>query len=171
MTPGPAQRVITAMTESELSAATRRLLEDVETHGWHSQHVFDPELAEPNFSYSVGFTQTLNAPEFIVFGLHRDVMHAMLAEVFRQVKAGRKVEGDQRWHGLSEDFDCVGKKAAHEGLFTKYAARANWFWKRQGQPGHPAIIQLVWPGLLDGLYPWDEGCAPGVIAAQPRLWA
>ena len=159
------------MTERELSAAARRLLDDVNTHGWHSQHVFDPELARPNFSYSVGFTQTLGAPEFIVFGLHRDVMHDMLGEVFRQVKAGRKVEGDQRWHGLTEDFDCIGKKASHDGLFTDYAVLADWFWQRQGQTGHPAMVQLVWPGLLDGLFPWDEGCAESVVAAQPRLWA
>ena len=111
------------MTERELSAAARRLLDDVDTHGWHSQHVFDPELARPNFSYSVGFTQTLGAPEFIVFGLHRDVMHDMLGEVFRQLKAGRKVEGDQRWHGLTEDFDCIGKKASHDGLRRKRRRR------------------------------------------------
>tara|TARA_R110000787_G_scaffold4726_1_gene17817 strand:+ start:952 stop:1857 length:906 start_codon:yes stop_codon:yes gene_type:complete len=159
------------MTESEITPADQRILDDIARHGWHSCHVFDPELATPNFTYTVGFTQTLDAPEFIVFGLHRDEMHAMLSEVFRQIKAGRKVDGGQAWQGLSPDFDCIGKKAADEALFTLYMPVADGFWKHQGHRGHPAVVQLVWPGWLDGLYPWDEGCAANVIAAQPKLWS
>jgi len=158
------------MTEGELPPSDRRVLDDIAAYGWHSQHVFDPELTTPNFTYTVGFTQTLDAPEFIVFGLHRDEMHSMLAEVFRQIKAGRKVDGGQAWQGLSPDFDCIGKKAAHEALFTLYMPVADGFWKHQGHRGYPAVVQLVWPGWLDGLYPWDEGCAASVIAAQPKLW-
>jgi hypothetical protein len=159
------------MDATELSAPERRILADIDTYGWHSQHVFDPELARPNFTYTIGFSHSLDAPEFIVFGLHRDVMRDMLAALFQQIKAGRKVERDQRWQGLVEDFDLVAKKADQDGLFTDYAVMADWFWKRQGHDGHPALVQLVWPGWLDGLYPWDEGCAHGVIAAQPQLWA
>ncbi len=158
------------MNAPDISAADQRMLENIETHGWHGVHVFDPELATPNFTYTIGFPQTLNAPEFIVFGLHRDVMDDMLREVFKQVKTGRKVEADQRWRGLNPDFDCIGKKADHPDLFTRYAAAADRFWKHNGHAGHPAMVQLVWPGLVDGLYPWDKGCRDSVIAAQPKLW-
>tara|TARA_R110000787_G_scaffold27087_3_gene75389 strand:- start:2287 stop:2766 length:480 start_codon:yes stop_codon:yes gene_type:complete len=158
------------MDAPDLTAAEHRILSNIETHGWHSLHVFDPELAKPNFTYSIGFSHTLNAPEFIVFGLHRDVMHGMLWEVFRQIKAGRKVEGEQHWQGLLEDHDCVGKKAGHAKLFTDYVPYADWYWQRLGNRGHPGVIQLVWPGDLDGLYPWDDDCAGAVIDAQPQLW-
>jgi len=148
----------------------RFVLESIGDHGWYAVHRFDPELASPNYTYTVGFTKTLNAPEFIGFGLHRDVMHDMLAGVFSQIKAGRKIADRQVWKGLHEDFDCIGRKANHPDIFSKYAVMADWFWKRGGNEGHPALIQLVWPGLLDGLYPWDEGCRDTVREAQTPLW-
>lgn len=165
-----AYRVIASMAGGWISDEERRILDSIEAHGWYAVHRFDPELEKPNFTYTVGFTKTLNAPEFIVFGLHRDVMFDMLAGIFEQVKAGRKIGDNQVWKGLSEDFECVGRKASHPDLFSKYATLADWYWKRSGNQGHPAVIQLTWPGLLDGLYPWDRKCRPDVKAAQTKLW-
>ena len=159
------------MSDEVLTATEHRILDGIAAHGWYSQHIFFPELEAPNFTYTIGFSETLNAPEFIIFGLHRDVMQDMLGEVFRQLKAGRKLESEQRWQGLSDDFDCISRKASHPDLFTQYATLADWFWKRKGQTGHPALVQLVWPGLLDGLYPWDEGCKQSVADAQTQLWS
>ncbi|HRX75222.1 MAG TPA: DUF4262 domain-containing protein, partial [Hyphomonas sp.] len=165
-----AYRVIAGMAGGWISDEERRILDSIEAHGWYAVHRFDPELEKPNFTYTVGFTKTLNAPEFIVFGLHRDVMFDMLAGVFEQVKAGRKIGDNQVWKGLTEDFECVGRKASHPDLFGKYATLADWYWKRSGNQGHPAVIQLTWPGLLDGLYPWDRKCRADVKAAQTKLW-
>lgn len=159
------------MSDEVLTATEHRILDGIAEHGWYSQHIFFPELDEPNYTYTIGFAETLGAPEFIIFGLHRDVMHEMLAEVFRQLKAGRKLENDQRWQGLSEDYDCISRKASHPDLLTRYVPLADWHWQRQRQKGHPTIVQLVWPGLLDGLYPWDEGCKQSVIDAQTQLWS
>nr|WP_321439678.1 DUF4262 domain-containing protein [uncultured Hyphomonas sp.] len=148
----------------------QRILGSIEAHGWYAVHRYDPELVEPNYTYSVGFSQTLDAPEFIVFGLHRDVMYDMLAGIYDKIKAGRKLEDNQVWKGLHEDFDCVARKVSHEDAFEKYAVLADWLWARNGQGGHPALVQIVWPGLLDGLYPWDPGCRDAVKEAQPKLW-
>ena len=77
--------------------------------------------------------------------------------------------------GLGAEFSYsvgfTGMAATDPELFTEYATSANWFWRHQGHTGHPDVIQLVWPGSKDGLFPWDDGCSPDVIAAQPRLWA
>jgi hypothetical protein len=148
----------------------KRILDSVEAHGWYAAHRFDPELETPNYTYTVGFSQTLNAPEFIVFGLHRDVMYDMLASVYAQIRAGRKLEDGQVWKGLHEDFDCTARKVSHDEAFGKYAVLADWLWTRNGHGGHPALIQIVWPGLIDGLYPWDTGCRENVKEAQPQLW-
>ena len=165
-----AQRVICCMVGGTFIDEERRILDMIGAHGWYAVHRFDPELETPNYTYTVGFTETLNAPEFIVFGLHRDVMYDMLAGVFDQIKAGRKIEDDQVWKGLHEDFDCVGRKVSHPDVFETYAVLADWFWKRGGHQGHPGLMQIVWPGLLDGLYPWDEGCRETVSEAQTKLW-
>ena len=149
----------------------RRILESIEAYGWYGVHIFDPELETPNFTYTVGFSQTLNAPEFIVFGLHRDVMFDMLDSVFRQIKAGRKLKENQAWKGLYEDISCVARNVAHVEAFSQYAVMADWFWKRGGNKGHPGLVQLVWPDWLTGAYPWEDGCRDSVREAQPQLWS
>jgi hypothetical protein len=81
------------------------------------------------------------------------------------------VEPGQRWQELIEGFGCIGMAATDPKLFTEYATFANWFWRHKGHAGHPGVIQLVWPGSEDSLFPWEEGCSPDVIAAQPKLWS
>jgi hypothetical protein len=66
----------------------RGILANIEEHGWFCTTVFDPNGEQPSFSYSVGFTKTLNCPEFIVFGLPTKLMPSMLWNVFRQISAG-----------------------------------------------------------------------------------
>ncbi len=143
---------------------------NIREHGWHSMHVFDPDGATSAFSYSVGFSTTLNAPEFIIFGLSSKLMHSMLWEIFRQIKSGRQVEHAQYWDDILEGFSCVSMRATHDNLFKEYTTSAGWYWKETGHEGRPEVYQLVWPGARQGLFPWDPGCAPDVIEAQPKLW-
>ncbi len=147
-----------------------KLLLNIIEHGWQCSHVFDPKAILPDFSYTVGFSQTLNAPEFITFGLSRDLMQNMLWEVFRQVKDGLNISDNMQLKGLIDGFDCIAKKAQHKDLFTEYATHANWLWKLNENEGHPDVYQIIWPGAQQGLFPWDEGCAQDVIDAQPKLW-
>lgn len=77
------------------------------------------------FSYSSGFTKSLNKPEFIIFGLNKDLTHNMLWQVYHQLKAGAVPEDGMRWGGLLEGFDCISKKAIHPDLFKEYATSAN----------------------------------------------
>ena len=149
----------------------QNMLADIEEHGFQSKGVFDPDGNDPNFCYSIGFTKTLEAPEFIVFGLDLELMHNMLWEVFRQVQAGAKPEHGMRWADVLEGFDCISLKADHPELLTEYSTSANWFWKDQVNEGHPPIYQLVWPGAQQGLFPWEEDCDPYVIEMQPKLWS
>ncbi len=58
----------------------------VEEHGWQFTFVFDPEGLTLDFGYSVGFTSSLGAPEFIIFGLPRALTNSMLWEVYKQIE-------------------------------------------------------------------------------------
>ena len=147
-----------------------KLLQNVETHGWHATSVFDPKGNDPDFVYSTGFSKSLNKPEFIVFGLDRDLMLDMLWEVYIQLEIGTIPSDNMRWQNVLEGFDCISKKAKHSDLFKKYATSANWFWKHQNQTGFPEVYQLVWPGAQQGLFPWEEGCDQYVIEQQFPLW-
>lgn len=156
---------------SSYSEYERRLFANVDKHGWQCASVFDQKGNDPAFSYSTGFTKSLNAPEFIVFGLPKDLMHNMLWEVYRQVESGARPADWMRWQGLLEGFDCIARKAVHKDLYTDYAVSANWFWRETGNAGSPEVYQIVWPGARQGLFPWEKGCAEDVIKAQTPLWA
>lgn len=155
---------------SEYSDYEQRLLSVIEQHGWQFTYVFDPDGQAPGFGYSVGFTKSLNAPEFIVFGLERGLMQRMLWEVHNQIKNGAFPDDNMRWQGVLEGFDCISRKAVHETLYSDYAVSADWYWRETGHSGNPQVYQLVWPGARQGLFPWETGCAQDVIDAQPHLW-
>ena len=158
------------MAMSSYSDHEKKLIAQVDKHGWMSTFVFDPDGHTPDFCYSVGFTKSLNAPEFIVFGLSKDLMHNMLWELYRQVQAGAVPSDGLRWTGLLEGFDCISRKARHPDLYTEYAVSAAWFWHENGNTGSPDVYQVVWPGSRQGLFPWEKGCVSDVIDAQPALW-
>ncbi|WP_170575151.1 DUF4262 domain-containing protein [Ruegeria atlantica] len=148
----------------------QKLFAIVKEHGWQLTYVFDPEGIAPDFGYSVGFSESIAAPEFIIFGLPRDFVSSMLWEVYRQIIAGAVPVDGMRWHGLLEGFDCISRKAVREDLFAEYVVSAQWFWQETGRSGNPEVFQIVWPGAQQGLFPWEQGCDQSVIAAQPPLW-
>ncbi|MEQ9504961.1 MAG: DUF4262 domain-containing protein [Hyphomonas sp.] len=158
------------MTDRKLNQHEQNILSNISKHGWHGLHVFDPERATPGFSYSVGFPETLEAPEFIVFGLPHELAHHMLWEVFSQIKGGAEPLHGRRWSDLLKGFDCVSLKADHDLLFTEHLISSRWHWNHCGRDGFPPVMQLVWPSSTTGLFPWEPDCHESVISAQPKLW-
>jgi len=119
------------------------ILNNVEKHGWHSTSVFDPDGEAPDFTYSTGFTKSLNKPDFIIFGLSRDLMNSMLWGIYDQMSAGAVPSDGMIWQDLLEGFDCISKKANHPVLFEKYTRSAHWLWKYQEREGHPEIYPTI----------------------------
>lgn len=159
------------MAKSHLNDDEQAILNDIEDYGWHSVGVFDPDSDWPNFLYSVGFTQTLNAPEFIVYGLPHDVMHHMLWEVFRQIQNGADVKDGSEWPELlSGDYICISKNVPNDQIEEAEITSANWYWRHQGRTGAAPLCQLVWPATKTFHYPWQKDCPADVIQAQPLLF-
>ena len=158
------------MLEKDHSEFEINILSTIKEHGWFCMSVFDPDGKQPEFSYSIGFSKTLGAPEFIIFGLNRELRHSMLWEVFRQIEAGALPEEGKPWSDLLEGFDCISREAVRSDVFTEYATSADWFWKHQGNEGNPKVFQLVWPGAVSGQFPWEEGCDQMIIDDQEALW-
>lgn len=59
---------------TNLSSSDRKVLDDVETHGWHVVKVMGDETG-PGFGYSVGLWKTFRHPEIIIIGLKLDLIH------------------------------------------------------------------------------------------------
>ncbi len=147
------------------------ILNNVEKHGWHGTFVFDPKGSDPSFTYSTGFSKTLNAPEFIIFGLSNEIMHSMLWGVYGQIEKGAAPEDGMAWQGLlGGDFICVSRKVLRKDAYETYVRSADWFWHYSGNDGHPGLYQIVWPGAQQGLLPWEKGCSQQTIDMQTPLW-
>jgi hypothetical protein len=151
----------------------RRLLSNIQEHGWSGMTVSpraDDPGDEPIFKYTIGFETSLNMPNLIVFGLRKDIMHAMLWNMFHDLKAGRALTDSAQWHDILDGYTCV-TRAVHESQID-----AGWFnygrWYRRThapEAGPYTAFQIFWPGVIDRLLPWEAGSDPAVIKAQPRL--
>jgi Domain of unknown function (DUF4262) len=158
---------------AELNESERHYLESIEKFGFQSVHVFGDQ-DEPGFTYSVGFTSTLGASEFIIFGLNRDTMHSMLWDIFEQIKAGKKIVDGARWSDLIDNYDCVSRTVHHTNIQTEYLNSAIWYWESQlDNDSLLPVMQIVWPGspgFGEGLFPWEDGCHDEIRRLQRPLY-
>jgi hypothetical protein len=119
----------------------------------------------------VGLTKTLDCAEVIVTGFHRELAHALIWEIFDQIKAGEPLVDGQRRSGLLEGFDCVTREVCEENKTPDFLNSAIWFWRTVlRRSGFPPVFQIVWPGAADGLFPWERGCAQDTRNLQPLLY-
>lgn len=147
-----------------------KIVKNVQEHGCHVNLVFDPEQQEPNFAYSVGFQETVNQPEVIVFGLSREMMHFMVNETWRLCSTGLRLEDWTEVNGLLDGYKCILRRIPSQNIEPEYFNSALWYHEKRTGEALKEAVQIVWPGALDGLFPWDEGCDGGVQQSQPQLY-
>lgn len=152
----------------KLEPSDQELLNDIEEHGFQALHIF-AEREEPAFTFSIGFTESLRSPEVIIFGLNRELMHNMLWEVFRQLKAGKAMADGVCWSHLIDGFDCISRPV-HPSWTRKYLGTAIWHQRYRTGNDEVTAFQLFWPGAQQGLFPWEAGCDSFVIGQQPALY-
>ena len=83
----------------------QKLLNDVETYGWHVLKVFGDDT-NPGFGYSVGLFKTFGHPEIIIIGLNLDLTHSIINNVGDDIRAGKVYESGKFYSELLEGFDC-----------------------------------------------------------------
>ncbi|WP_033922909.1 DUF4262 domain-containing protein [Sphingomonas sp. 37zxx] len=158
------------MSGTDLSAHEKRIVENVERHGCHVNFVFDPDENEPAFCYSVGFPETVNQSEVIVFGLSQKMMHWMVNETLRQCRDGLILKDWVVIGGLLEGFECIVREISPQNLAPEYFNSALWFHRYTTGSDLASAVQLVWPGAVDGLFPWESGSSEIVCNSQPALY-
>jgi len=147
----------------------RKILANVDKYGCHVTYVFD-NGDDPDFSYSTGFTRTLNQGEVIVFGLPREVMHSMVNRTMEQCLGGLILNDFVQISGLLEGFDVIARTVLPQRIERQFFNSAMWFHRREFASELTVAYQLVWPSAVNGLFPWDESCPKTVIDLQPPLY-
>lgn len=157
--------MITALDapDAALDAHERNFVSNIRKHGWVGTGVA-AEAGFAGFSYTTGFWVTLGVPEIIVFSLSRETAHAVLWDLFNEMKAGKRqpVRAPTRVFGNSDGvFFPVNRQR-----YADHLGWSRWFYGNDDFP----CWQLVWPDK-DGRFPWQPGVDEAVRADQPDLSA
>jgi hypothetical protein len=133
----------------------RRLLHDVQTHGWHIVHVGMPvgeDSEGPGWSYSVGLFHTLGHPEFIVVGLPWSTAEAIINDLGSRVRAGQRFGNGMHDPDVLENHN-VRFVTMRTDEYRAHLGYAIWFYRGMEFP----VLQVVWPDRA-GRFPWDPDC-------------
>jgi hypothetical protein len=143
----------------------RKLLQNIEVHGWQCTSVSAEEGDEetPPFSYTIGMHHSFGCPEFIVFGLPNETAHAIFGIIANAAKAGRPYPLDMPCADLISDFECIFVSVPREA-YDEYVLSSLWFYDGAEFP----LYQVVWPSKA-GHYPWHAAATAGFKAWQPLL--
>jgi hypothetical protein len=140
----------------------RKLLADVERHGWHVIGVQEDEEG-PAFAYSIGLYRSFRHPEVIVFGLPVRVMHSIINAVGEEVRSGSRFEHLDESGEVLDGYN-VAFRTVERKHYRDYFGYARWFYRSDGFPA----LQCVWPDA-DHRYPWHPEFSAALAQRQPLL--
>ncbi len=153
-----------ALTEFEQS-----ILDNVEQYGCHLNGVFDPDGRDPDFSYSTGFTSSVDQPEVIIFGLELNLMQALLNDTLELCRQGFDITENARTDALIEGYSCVFRRVLPEWIVPEFWSSAIWYNCDYLSGEFDQAVQLVWPDESNR-FPWEKGVSAGYVEAQPALY-
>ncbi|HUD27439.1 MAG TPA: DUF4262 domain-containing protein [Novosphingobium sp.] len=176
----------------DVSGHEQQILDNIEEFGCHITVVSPPDEDEPDddlyedeieveydddgdepqdrFAYSVGFPKTVKQPEVIVFGFSTELSAAVINGVLDMCREGLVLEDWKEIDGLLKGHRCVIREVEPECIVPYYFNSAIWYAEHEAGQEMTRAMQLVWPGVDDGLFPWDKGCSEMVRDLQPPLY-
>jgi hypothetical protein len=149
--------------ESSFDDDDRKLIADVETHGWHLVMIQD-DAAAAGWVFSVGMWHTLASPELAIFGMRANQAANVLNQIGDEVRAGLSIGPDVVVTNVLEEGRIVGFRLVDATWYRPMFGYATWFGQRPPLP----IAQIVWSDD-QGRLPWDEH-AGARGSMQPSLW-
>lgn len=170
--------------DHELTDLEQRILDNVEEFGCHITSVSpaddeddflddddEEEGGEPErFAYSIGFPRTVGQPEVIVFGFSATLAAAVINGVLDRCRDGLVLEDWAEVDGLLQGHKCMLREVEPDCLVPYYFNSAIWFARHETGEDLSRAFQIVWPGVEDGLFPWDKGCAEATRDLQTPLY-
>jgi Domain of unknown function (DUF4262) len=135
-----------------MTSTTDQIEQNIAKYGWQFQFVFDNEGEHPPFAYSIGFEESYNHPEIMIFGLKREIMHSMLSHVASEIKGGKVYELDKKTKNVfSGDYDVMFKNL-NESYHPEYAGIAMDYYNKPIR-----IYVMLWPDK-NNVLPTESNC-------------
>ncbi len=144
----------------------RKLLSDVERHGWHIVGIDDDDEG-PAYVFSVGMFHTLGHPEICMFGLSSTkTMGQIINGIGDLIKSGQSFDDWEESDEVLEGYSCMFRTVTPK-LYREYFGYARWFYEGDDFP----MLQCVWPDG-DHNYPWDAeyNAQTQSVMATKRAW-
>ncbi len=136
---------------------------DIDHHGWHLVLV-PPEDPAPGWAHTVGFGETLDHPELIVFGIDLQLLANLLNHLGEAIRRGRRFEAGRDETGLIEGNPLAFRDVAMRWR-APFLGNASWHYRREDFP----VLQCFWPDP-NGAFPWQPECDPDWRQDQPLLY-
>ena len=113
----------------------------------------------------------LGQPEVLVYGLPKDLMHAVIMSLFEQCRdKGLTLEDGAKVSDLIDNYECTLREITDPKAHRAHFGWANWHHHhRTGDPLTRAF-QIVWPDPQSRKFPWEDGCAENVVQWQAGLY-
>lgn len=143
--------------------ADRLIIRNVNTVGWHVELV-PPAGGHHGWASSVGFVQTFNHPEVVVFGLPDDVLRALIDAIGQYLRDGRTFRDGHEDASLAPPYRFVFR-AVDVAWQPAALPVAAWFYGDRPFTS----VQLIWPDRAHRL-PWEDGFDPDLLGHQPLLF-
>lgn len=143
--------------------AKESILHNIETFGCHLA-LLEPDNYLPGFAYTIGLYSKYNHPEIITFGLHSDLMGALLNHARDMVKQGITLQPGKPYEDFLQGYTIQFLEVRKEH-YADYVGYAGWFYDNTFD--FP-LLQLVWPDKQHH-FPWEEAFNPDWKFRQPLL--
>lgn len=140
----------------------------IRRHGFQAIYVGDYSRDPPAWAYTVGFDETLNHPELVVFDMPKLAAAGALAHVYDEVQAGRmRLEDGALVEGAN--VRCAWRKVHPDQIgdwlplacFRRHAVSG----KRYGLEAFQMVL-----GDPQGVLPWEPGYDESLRSLQPALY-
>lgn len=128
----------------------RKLLADIESHGWHLVGIDDNE--GPAYVFSVGMFHSLGHPEICIFGLSStETMSQIINSIGDLIRTGQTMDDCHESGDILDGYSCMFR-SVDPSLYREYFGYDLWYYEGPDFP----MLQCVWPDSNHN-YPWDAG--------------
>lgn len=136
------------MQPVSMMVRNRKIVSSIERYGWHCISVPGEEEGQFDFSYLIGFEETLKHPEVSIFGLPSKIASPIIANCYDLVRKGHPLEVGKDYPGL-----LSGGYRVMVGGFAKPSHHGDYFGAGMEYHGREVrMLVLLWPNR-SGVFP------------------